>query len=382
MHYKEYVRTTGISVFFIFATFLLNPVLAPYVKSLGFDDFQIGLMFSVLPLITIIASPILGRLADNIGKLRVIIFGIILEITAIIFYLSASNWFFVVIARILDAVAMIAVTVIVIARIEDSLPDKNRGKYGGLSLSFGHIGKIVAPVLGGFLADTLFLKAPFLLAAIMLLILGFLLSARNTKVKKHLEKNDFNVLESLKFFLSEKKLRGMAILGFVMHASIPATSVFLPIFIIEKLGLSYTYVGIAIFFFGVTHLFQFYFGHLSDIFGRLKSNIFGTVFFGVFLFLLGYCNNYFLVLIVLFFMGVGGAIWNVSAWSLMSDVGEKLKKESQVVCSYVSFAKIGHFISFLISGLIVQVYGFKYLFFSSGLLIVVGSFFAIRFLKD
>ena len=87
MHYKEYVRTTGISVFFIFATFLLNPVLAPYVKSLGFDDFQIGLMFSVLPLITIIASPILGRLADNIGKLRVIIFGIILEITAILIHL-------------------------------------------------------------------------------------------------------------------------------------------------------------------------------------------------------------------------------------------------------------------------------------------------------
>ena len=58
MHYREYIRFTEIGVLFSFIAFLITPVLSPYMKSLGFDVFQIALIFSLYPLSVILLSPI------------------------------------------------------------------------------------------------------------------------------------------------------------------------------------------------------------------------------------------------------------------------------------------------------------------------------------
>jgi len=68
MHFNEYLRFTEISVFFIFSVYLFNPILSPYIKSLGFSDLQISLIFSLLPISIIIFSPIVGSLSDSIGR--------------------------------------------------------------------------------------------------------------------------------------------------------------------------------------------------------------------------------------------------------------------------------------------------------------------------
>ncbi|MBL7057494.1 MFS transporter, partial [Candidatus Woesearchaeota archaeon] len=264
MHHREYVRATGINLLFTFCIYLYYPILAPYIKSMGLDDFQTALVFSILPLVMIFSSPIMGRLADNVGRIRVIILGLILEIIAMILYIVSVNISLIIIARVLDAVAIAGVILVAIAKIEDSLSEKERGKYAGWSLSLAQIGAIIGPIVGGLMADKLFVRAPFMLTAVILLVMAFMLASKTSKLKKKVERKNFNWLAEIKHFLSIKELRGMAILGVVMHASIPATQVFLPLFIIERLGLSYTYVGIAIFFFGVMHLFQFYFGSLSN----------------------------------------------------------------------------------------------------------------------
>lgn len=339
---------------------------------MGFDDFQIGLLFSVFPLTVIFVSAVLGRLADSIGRVKVIIFGLIVEVIAIILYLVNSNWLVIIVARILNAVAYVAVLLIVLAKIQDALSDKDRGKYTGWSLSIAQIGAIVAPVVGGIIADELFITAPFILSAILLLILAFVLAFRTPKLSKKIEKENFNIFKALKTFLSSRHLKGMAVLGVVMHASIPATFVFLPLFIIEKLGLSYSYVGIALFFLGVTHIFQFYFGALADKHGRITMILFGCFIFAFFLFFLATVQTYWTLLLFVFLMGIGGAIWNISAWTLMSSIGEKMNKTGEVIGSYMSIAQIGAFISFLLSGLIVQVFGFKVLFVLNALLIAIG----------
>ena len=381
MHFREYIKATGISVFFTFAIFLIEPVLAPYIKSLGFDNFQLGLIFSVMPLAIIFFSPIFGKLADDIGKLRIIIFGLMIQLLAIIIYLSGTSWSLIAFARILDALAITIVTLIALAKVEDHLSDKDRGKYSGISLSIQYIGAIIAPVLGGVLADKLFVKAPFLLTAFLLILLSFILVFRNPKLRKKIHKDDFNFLDSLKNFLSIRPLRGMAILGFVAHASQPAIKVFLPLFIIEKLNLGYSFIGVAIFFIGIAHLFQFYFGHLADKFGRSKVMFVGILIYSFSLLLLAFASNYTILLVILFFLGIGSSIWNVSAWTLMSDIGERLNKEAEVVCSYMSLAKIGGFLSYIFSGLIVDIYGFGVLFVVNGLLLFLGLIVSFKFFK-
>ncbi|MBU0471083.1 MAG: MFS transporter [Nanoarchaeota archaeon] len=372
MHYREYLRATGINILFTFCIYLYYPIISPYIKSMGLDDFQVGLIFSIMPLMMIFSSPIMGRLSDAIGRTNVIIFGLILEISAMAMYIMGSCLWLIVLARILDAVAVSALTLVIISKIEDNLSDKERGKYAGVSFSLAHIGAVIAPVIGGILADKIFVKFPFLLTAVILLVLSFRLAFKTRKVSKKVERKNFDFFGELKTFWSSRLLRGMGFLGFAMHATQPAMSVFLPLYLVEKLGLPYTYVGIAIFFLGVAHLFQFYFGRLSDKFGRTNLIMFGCFSFSLFMFLLSSTNTYWLILLFLFFQGVGGAIWNVSAWSLLSDVGEKIHKEGEVAGSYISIAKIGSFISYIFSGLIVQIYGIKILFMFCALLIAVG----------
>ncbi len=53
MHYREYIKATGINLLFTFAIFIYYPVLSPYIKSVGLDNFQLALIFSILPLVTI-----------------------------------------------------------------------------------------------------------------------------------------------------------------------------------------------------------------------------------------------------------------------------------------------------------------------------------------
>ena len=66
-----------------------------------------------------------------------------------------------------------------------------------------------------------------------------------------------------------------------------------------------------------------------------------------------FTNSYFGLLVLLFIHGTGGGMWNVSAWSLMSSIGERINKEGQIVTSYVSVAKIGAVAMSLCAGFIV-----------------------------
>lgn len=371
MHFREYWQATGINLLFTFAIFLYYPILAPYVKNLGLDEFQIGLIFSILPLAMIFSAPIMGRLADDVGRVKVIILGLLLEISALVLYLIGTYWWVIAVARLLDAVAIAGVSLVALAKVEDALSDRERGTYAGWSFSLTHVGAVVAPVVGGILADKLFLKSPFILSAFMLLVLTFILVFRTGKGKKF-DRKDLNLFDELKTFLSVRSLKGMAILGMVMHASTPAIQVFLPLYLIEKLGLSYTSVGVAFFFLGIPHVLQFYFGHLNNKYGRVHMTLLGCFITAISLFLLSITNSFKAVLVMLFFLGLGSAIWNVSAWTLMSDIGEKIKKEGEIIGSYMSIAKTGAFISFLLSGLIVQLYGTETLFVLNALVITVG----------
>jgi len=99
---KEYRQATEITSFFMFSVFLMHPVLAPYIKILGFSDFHASLMFALFPLTMIFASTFFGSLSDSIGRKTVMIFGIILQIIAVMLYLMGIPAL-IILARFLEA---------------------------------------------------------------------------------------------------------------------------------------------------------------------------------------------------------------------------------------------------------------------------------------
>lgn len=369
-HYFK--RYTEISFILSFAMYLILPIIGPYIKSLGYNNTEVGLIFAVMPLTIIIFIPIIGNLSDKIGRKNMLCFAIIAEIIAFGLYYYDTYLACVIIARMLDAIAVAALPLLTLAKIEDHIKE-NRGHLGGIFLSVRFIGKLVAPLAGGLLADYYFTKFPFLVSIVVLGVLLIILAMESKFRIKGITKADFNPFADIKKFISFRDLRVTAFLGICAHAMIPASNLFLPIYIIEKLSLSNTHVGFALFILGGTHAFQGYFGRIGDRTGHAKNVITGLVITGLSFCAIFFVKGYILLLIVLFIQGIGRSIWNVSAWTLMSEIGEKIEKEGLVISSYLSIAKIGALLSFFLSGLVMDSYSFQVLALSVGIVLIFAS---------
>ncbi|MBW2996923.1 MFS transporter [Candidatus Woesearchaeota archaeon] len=378
-HLKEYRQATEITALFLFCISLFHPILGPYAKSLGLTEFQIGLMFALFPLTLILTCSTFGSLSDSIGRKKIIILGIIMQIAGIILYLIGKPYL-IIIARFLEALAFGAVVFVGLAKIQDNLRSKTRGKYSGITLSIMHIGTLIAPVAGGFLADYWFIKAPFIFSMLALLLMLWLISIHESLNLNHkFTRSDFNIFEKVRMFFSNKHLRGMGVLGIVMHASVPLIYIFIPIYIVDHFGLSYRYVGYALFAMHIFMLFQFFIGSLCDRLSKAKLMLFGVVTFGIFMFFLAWAPTYWFFILGMFLLGISLAFWNVAAWSFMADIGAKMKREGFVIGTYISVAKIGSFFSFIFGGMLAQYYGVPVLMAVIGALVIVGAIAAAFF---
>jgi MFS family permease len=300
---------------------------------------------------------------------------------AVLLYIFGDSLLIILIARLLDGLAASTVILISIARVEDNVDDKHRGKYAGISFSFAWIGKMVAPVIAGLLADRFFVKAPFLASIIILFVLILFIKRKKVKKEKIINIKILNWYKQISSFINKKKLMGMAFLGFVMHSLLAALTLFLPILIIKELGLSYSYAGYAFFAIGIPHILQILFGRLCDK-NTYRYIIFGAIIYAFSAILIFISNNYYFLLIALLINGTGGGIWNVSAWTFLSKIGEKNKKEGETLGNYLAFANMGSFISFLVGGFIVTFYGIKSIFLIMGLLILVVSIISYPMIKE
>ncbi len=375
MSIYTFKRLTEINLVFMLALYLVIPILGPYIKSLGYTSTQLGFIFTLFPLTIIFVLPIIGNLSDKMGKKNIIVLAVFFQIIAFLLYIYNTYIICIIVARLLDAVTFATLTIIILAKVEDGIQDKDRGYLGGLFLSIGHIGKVVAPLIGGFLADYFFISFPFFISITIFAFLLIILFDKKEFHFKKIHRGDLDLISNIKYFFSFKKLRLMGLLGILTHATHPVLILFLPLFIVSDLGQSYSLVGLGFFLLGATHLLQYYFGKLCDKYGNYKLVDLGLIIYATGLISFFFINNIFILLIVLLLMGIGTAMWNISAWTLMSDIGEKKRGEGFILTTYMSIAKIGAFFSFIFSGIIVDVLSFHFLSLILGTILLAATVF-------
>lgn len=376
-NFKKIILITCLTASFAFARSLIAPVLSPYAKSIGFSNFQISIIFAIFSLTVIFASPIIGRISDSIGRKKVILAGLIMSGAAFILYLGIhlSSIFFIF-ARVLEAAGMIAVSLIAFSKLEDIIQNKKRGQITGFSESFNTIGWMFGPLAGGFLADYVNVQTPFFSALLLVLILFMSVLFWKEPKKRKLKTSDFNFFQTVKKFLSIKELRAVAFLGFFMHATSPIIYVFIPLFIVEELGKSYTFVGyfmFALFFF---HLFKFIYGRISDVMGRTTIMILSTLMSGVLLFFFSFSYSFAILFLLTLAKSFADANSSFNMWVYMSTIGEKKKFEGQVTGSFASIARFGSLFSYGLCSLLVLYVNIRFLFVVYGAMIVLASLIA------
>ncbi len=381
---------------FAFATLL--PFFSIILLEKGFTTSQITYFFAIFNLGVFIFSPVIGKLSDIFGKKNIIIFGLSFEILFYISYFFIENIFYIYLIRILDAIAYSSIFFVMIGAFEEMIESK-RGFWTGVYMSIGTIGTFLGPIIAGIIVGfstnkiLLLLSSGFILISILFIILipenkknnhnNINNNENNGNNSKHIKLNfkELNPFKEIKHFLKFRELKGMALLGILMNSKGEIYNIFFPILVIEILKLPETYLGIflsiPIFF----HIFQFYFGKIGD---NISSE-FGVL-LGVFLsagsiLYLPFVNNLIELVILLFLYGLGSSIWNVNAWTLMSNIANKYNIHGEIVGTYVSISKLGVFFATLISAYIVGIFGIEKTLAYIGIIIIISTILVYFFFK-
>lgn len=148
---------------------LIFPVM-PFIKNeYHFSAFDMGVMSSLFAFVQFVASPVVGRISDKIGRKPMLVWGLLVFSLAEFVFAAANHLWLFDISRAVDGLSAAMFVPTSMALAADLTSVKDRAKViGWLSAAFSG-GLILGPGLGGILANVSY-KFPFWVAGALGLI--------------------------------------------------------------------------------------------------------------------------------------------------------------------------------------------------------------------
>lgn len=145
---------------------LIFPVM-PFIRNeYHFSAFDMGMMSSLFALAQFVASPIVGRVSDKMGRKPILVWGLIIFALAEFVFAAASKLWLFDLSRVVDGLSAAMFVPTAMALAADITTKRQRAKViGWLSASFSG-GLMLGPGLGGLLAGISY-KMPFWVAGVL-----------------------------------------------------------------------------------------------------------------------------------------------------------------------------------------------------------------------
>ncbi|RZN62916.1 MFS transporter [Methanonatronarchaeum sp. AMET6-2] len=158
------VYTLLIMGWMAFTTFLPS-----YLTDVGYSDFQAGIMFGLMPLVSVASMPLAGHYSDKFGRKKVIITLLTISSPLALLVTFIQHWVPLVLMFILIGMTMFAAYPVVIALISDKIPASNRAGTFGFVNAIGMLFASTTPTGVGHLIDIASYRIAFLTISIMVL---------------------------------------------------------------------------------------------------------------------------------------------------------------------------------------------------------------------
>lgn len=143
---------------------IIIPVLPFYATDFGASPQVVTLLATTYSLAQLLASPVLGRLSDRVGRRPVMLVSIAgSAVSMLVLGLAHALWV-VFVARVISGLATANIST-AHAYVADRVPPSKRAKYMGLMGSAIGLGFVIGPALGGLLSTPGHPELPFLVAA-------------------------------------------------------------------------------------------------------------------------------------------------------------------------------------------------------------------------
>jgi MFS family permease len=154
-----------------------------YAKNMGLNNAEIAIVLGTQLATAMVVKPITGRLSDRVGRIPVIVMGLLLCAAALpLIFRSESLTAFVLVTPLLG-LGVGAVTPVTNALIADLASSKRLGAAMGVFGTIWDIGEAAGPIIAGFLIGSLGYASTFdvLAAASVVAALGFMLLVRDPR---------------------------------------------------------------------------------------------------------------------------------------------------------------------------------------------------------
>lgn len=286
---------------------LLTAILPIYFRSLVNSDAQVGLIYLLGYGTAFIASMYSAFIIEHLRKRKSLLLALVLFTVIFAAYSFASH---AAAAAALFAAYQFVLALFVMdvsLYIKHYSNFKNLAQNEGKLGSFGNLGWLTGPFLGGLIADKFGFQYVFYFSALISLIaLLIFFFVRISHEETHFH-HSRSFAKNIKLFFSDKNLRRTYInnagLGFVY-----SIWDFLPL-LMSKIGAAVTTIGMAKSLMGVNQtIFEYPVGQMADReTGERKIFIIGYALAAIFMILLGLTGNLRLFIIFFFIAAAGAA---------------------------------------------------------------------------
>ena len=309
-----------LAMFFFMTSFnLILPELNNYISILDGADKK-GLIITLFTISAAISRPFSGKLADTIGRKKVIYLGIICSFFIMLIYPFSYSVLFFLILRFLHGFSAGFAPTGATALLTDLIPEKSRGHAMGIWGTFISLGIGVGQTLGSWIYLSFGFTILFLIGALFSLI-AFILVFWIKETLVNPQKFNFKLLR-----ISWKDVFEPNVLpaAFVMLLSAMCSGM---IFVLTP-DLS-TYLGISNkgFFFGIyviaTILIRLLTSSLSDRIGREKTLLIGCFILVISMLLVGTSNSIVSYIFAAIIFGIATGITSPTMFAWTADLSHE-----------------------------------------------------------
>ena len=307
-------------MFFFMTSFnLILPELNNYISILDGADKK-GLIITLFTISAAISRPFSGKLADTIGRKKVIYLGIICSFLVLLIYPFSFSVFFFLTLRFLHGFSAGFAPTGATALLTDLIPEKSRGHAMGIWGTFISLGIGVGQTLGSWIYLSFGFTILFLIGALFSLI-AFILVFWIKETLINQQKFNFKLLRITWKDVFEPNVLPAA---FVMLLSAMCSGM---IFVLTP-DLS-TYLGISNkgFFFGIyviaTILIRLLTSSLSDRIGREKTLLIGCFILVISMLLVGTSNSIVSFIFAAIIFGIATGITSPTMFAWTADLSHE-----------------------------------------------------------
>ncbi len=376
MSFKDVLSVPGIKpVFFTifmvaFGFGVILPLLPFYALSLGAQPFELGILTAVFALMQLIFGPFFGKLADKIGRRKVLLIGTAGFAASYIVFAFADSFEMALLARAIEGFFAAGIFPACLSLLSDFTTEQQRGKAMGLMGMTFSLGFIFGPAIGGLAASFSVRDAFFLSAGLSLLNFAWIFFRLKEPVEKDeskdIAKQEVSLLEHLSSPLLFLFLSSMMIT--FMIGGLDAT---LALYTSEKLGFTATEIGLIFTYVGfLIMIMQFVSGGLVNRFGEVRLVQGGLALSGLGFFLLYFTSDWISLLLPLAVFVAGNALVFPSVNSLITK--KVTGKRGAVLGLNTSFSAAGQVVGPLFGGFL---FGIDHVLPFLGLAIVIWVYF-------